>query len=403
MSRFAGGGHVRGAAAGLAALLAGCMVEFPSRTVGDAGASPGPSLDALVGQGQPGLQLDLGSGGADGFTGTGPRPPQDARLAADAAAGGAFVKPDAGRPDPDAAPTPDAAADAAPSPDAAGCRPAAGGETCDGRDEDCDGDIDEGARCGAFVQSHCRAWLVWANNAGPGPLSDTWGDCPGQPEDIDLWWHASSIGCNSTRADGRFRPVPLSGNVDSNDWLGVAFTCDSAAGPAAPWFQAQCRIFLGQADVVGRDVQPDDADSWAACPAANESVPGPLQCVGSGGDGRFHAMRLFGDVDGTDRLSIAFRCDAAAGAGAAEQRRAAAMTAAVRIFLTYTYWYPQEDGDGWDTWGDCPGADRDAVGDERCVSSARDGRFHAVSLDGIQYGNLDFDDTLGIGLLAADD
>jgi hypothetical protein len=388
--------------------LHGCLVEFPDRTAtADAGLGAGARFDALIGQGEAG---PVGGSSTDAFTGTGPRPPRDGRSEPADAAGGAFVKPDAGRPMLDDGLPGDAApivvppeVDVGPPPPPP---PPGGVETCDGVDENGDGQIDENAGCGRFIQSNCSAWLVWANgDASPGPVSDFWGGCPVLPEMVD-YLHTSSIGCTSTRSDGRFRPVtigPWGADLNDNDWLGVAFTCNPAAGPVAARLQAQCRVFLGQADVLGVDVQPDDADTWAACPEANESARGPVQCVGSGGDGRFHAMQLHGDVDYTDRFGIAFRCDAPPGANEAEQGWAQRMTAAVRVFFTFAYWFPPEDKDGWAEWGDCPRADLDAEGGERCVSSHRDGRFHALTMDGIPLGDVDFDDTLGIGLLAADE
>ncbi|MCK6570341.1 hypothetical protein L6V77_04430 [Myxococcota bacterium] len=394
------------AVAGACLASQGCLVEFPERAAtADADLGAVARLDALIGQGEAG---PVGGSSTDAFTGTGPRPPRDARSEPADAAGGAFVKPDAGRPMPDDGPATDAApivvppeADAGPPPP-----PPVGVETCDGVDENGDGEIDENAGCGRFIQSNCSAWLVWANGeVAPGPVTDFWSACPALPEAVG-YYHTASIGCNSTRPDGRFRPVtigPWGADLNDNDWLGVAFRCDPAAGPVAARLQAQCRVFLGQADFLGVDVQPDDADTWGACPAANESARGPLQCVGSGGDGRFHAMQLFGDVDYTDRFGIAFRCDAPPGASPAEQRWAGLMTAAVRVFFTYAYWFPPEDNNGWDVWGECPGADLDAEGDERCVSSGRDGRFHALTMDGIPLGDVDYDDTLGIALLAADE
>jgi len=393
------------AVAGACLASHGCLVEFPERAA-TAGADlgGGARFDALIGQGEAG---PVGGSSIDAFTGTGPRPPRDGRSEPADAAGGAFVKPDAGRPMADDGLPADAAPNIVPPEVDAGPPPPEGPETCDGVDENGDGEIDENAGCGRFIQSNCSAWLVWANgDASPGPISDFWSGCPFLPEVVD-YLHTSSIGCTSTRSDGRFRPLtigPWFGNLDDDDWLGVAFTCDPAAGPVAARLQAQCRFFLGQADLLGVDVQPDEADAWGECPLANQSQRGALQCVGSGGDGRFHAMQLYGDVDFTDRFGVAFRCEAPPGANAAEQRWADRMTAAVRLFFAYTHIYPLGDIDGWAEWGDCPGADLDATGNDRCVSTRGDGRFYALTMLGIPYdGDVDYDDTLGIALLAADE
>ena len=53
-------------------------------------------------------------------------------------------------------------------------------------------------------------------------------------------------------------------------------------------------------------------------------------------------------------------------------------------------------------WGECPGEDRDDVGNSRCVSSMRDGRFHAIHLGTWIDPNLNADDMLGVALLSAE-
>jgi hypothetical protein len=400
----------------LAGFALGCTVDMPSRgALGDAASledalraqtDRGPGLvdarptppdahafdahpaDARPSDARP-LFDDRGAGGGAGLPDTGP-------------AGGGFTKPDAGVLSDAVAPTDggsDAVGDArAPGPDAAPCPGVP--ETCNGVDDDCNGMVDDSAGCGGFIQANCRTWMVWSDGVVP-EVSPTWGNCPGAPEDLRLDAEQSPV-CNSTRGDAAFYSVPFAGDVDANDMLGVAFTCDPGAGPAAAWLQANCRVFLAQIDAVSTDVVPNDTETIAGCPAANQGAEGSLRCVGSGGDGQFHAMQLVGNVNDDDRFAIAFRCDGPAAEGDVGQQRAATMTAAVRVFLAYSAGLDFDDTSRSDTWGDCPGTDRDNRGDDRCVSSAQDGRFHAINVGVWWSENVDWDDQFGIAMIGAD-
>ncbi len=383
----------------------GCTVDMPSRgALGDA-AGPVDALRAQTDRGPAPADVqpapDARSGvdtGAGGDTGQAEAGTTGGAMATDAApTGGGFVKPDA-RAATDAV-SADAVADAAPpSPDAAPCPGVP--ETCNGVDDDCNAMIDDAAGCGGFIQANCRTWMVWSDGVQP-EVSPTWGNCPAAPDDVNIFEERSLV-CNSTHGDAGFYPVPFSGDVDGTDMLGVAFTCDANAGPAATWLQANCRVFLAQMDAVSTDAVPNDADTIAGCPAANSGLVGTTRCVGSGGDGLFHAMQLLGNVNDDDRFAIAFRCDAPPAEGEVGRQRAAAMTAAVRVFLAYMSGLDVSGESRFDRWGDCPGTDRDNDGDYRCVSSARDGRFHAMNVGTWWNGNVSWDDEFGVAMLSAD-
>ncbi len=405
----------------LVALAPGCTVDMPSRGEGAPDAESG-EVDALHGRSEAGLPVggeagdtgggvgaDPGAGGSTRDGGSAGRDTGAGGVATDALpTGGGFIKPDAHvTPIPDAGGAPPDAGPTTPPPDAAPPPPCVVPpegpvpETCNGLDDDCNGAIDDLARCGDFVAEHCRAWLVWADQAMPA-AGAVWGACPEQSEDYSPW-HDQNVVCNSSHGDGDFHPVPFAGNVDATDMLGVGLTCDPAAGPVSAWVQAHCRVYVGQVDVAGTDVLPDDTELWGGCPAANEGVDAVSRCVGSGGDGQFHAMSLAGDVNSDDRFAIAFRCEAPPGEGDAGAQRAAMHTAAVRVYLGFST-------DSWvrtvipyDTWGECPDADRDSEGDYRCVSTARDGRFHAVSLAARRDSDVDGDDMFSIAMRSAEE
>jgi hypothetical protein len=372
--------------AALCLLLAGCLTEFP-----DAAPEQGAAVDAQV------RALDRGVARIDGAT---PRPDaaaarRDAAPPVDAAPDAAppldaAPPPDAAPPvdaTPDAAPPPDATPDAAPPPDAA-CVP----EACNGRDDDCDGAADEDpGLCGEYVETHCEVWLAFAardQNAGEFP---TWGDCPGSARD-----NRGNHRCVGTRRDGLFRSIRLNGSgafgdVNGDAALAVRFVCsDESAPDLAAWVQTHCSVFLGYADV---DQGPDDSETWGPCPGVAASYDLPLPCVSTPASGAFHALRFTGDVDYNDDLGVAFRC-----VDDVQPARAAAVAASAEVFLalrrTLTILGDEKDGDA--EWGLCPGQSRDNDGDERCIGTFGDQRFHRLDL----AGDVDNLDVLGVGLRA---
>jgi hypothetical protein len=269
-----------------------------------------------------------------------------------------------------------AVCDAAPGP--------AGVETCNGLDDDCDGLVDPAPTCGAFLASRCRVWLGQADNGNLNvAVSDSFGDCPG--ESSDGW---GSVRCTSTRGDERFRSLDLSGDVNDDDRLGVAFTCGDAGAPAlAAYIQTHCAVYLGHAD---NNAGPADDAAWGPCPNGLNGELAGLRCTSSGYDGRFRPMALVGDVDENDDLAIAFVCR-----DAADPERARAMAASAEVILAWARNLPSAS-DGGAGWGDCPGQARDNGGDARCVSSAFDQLFHKIDLD----GDVDTFDKLGVSLRA---
>lgn len=287
--------------------------------------------------------------------------------------------PDARRSPPDAAPPPPPPLDAAPPPpDAA--QPSCVAETCNGADDDCDGQIDEEPVCGAFVQERCTLTLGWADGGrGPGGISPVWSTCPGQDRQM-----SGDVRCTRTRRDGRFVHLDLGGDVDDNDQLAVALQCDDAAQPAvAAWIEQHCALYLGHADNNGGRA---GGENWGACPPApwSDAVP---RCTSSGFDRNFRAMRLAGDVDGNDDLGLAWICR-----DPDQPQRALAAQAAVNVQLA---WSDDNGGapDGAADWGfACPGR----VNGRVCVATLGDGRFHQLDF----AGDVDDNDDLGLALKA---
>lgn len=307
--------------------------------------------------------------------------PVDMAIADDAAAVG-----DAQPPGIDAAPMP---ADAGPMPvDAApGCPMAP--EICNGRDEDCDGVVDEEAGCGRWIESHCRIGLGWADeNRGPAGPAASWWTCPPAERDMS----DGNVRCTMTRRDGRYVKLDLNGDVDGNDQLALSFDCTDAALPElADYAATHCAVFLGWAD---NNRGSDNAVVWGDCPQALQGG-GDLRCTSSGFDRQFRALTTGGDVDENDDLGIAFICR-----DPANQARAAALQASVQVELAWASGN-QGPADGAERWTDsCPAEERVQTGrifqSRHCTHSAGDGRFHKLNL----ARDIDSDDDLGIALKA---
>ena len=307
----------------------------------------------------------------------------DTAVAGDAVLSEDAGSPDAGPPDagpPDAGP-PDAGPPDAGPPDAGPCSPA--DETCNGVDDDCDGEVDEAAICGRFIETRCRVWLGWADNLeGPGQPSVAWGDCP--PDDREM---GGDNRCVATRSDGDFRTLNLKGDVDENDQFGIAFTCYDEERPGvASWIETHCAVFLGHADL---NQGPDNVETWGPCPAVVAGDNGAQRCTSSGFDGRFRPMTMVGNVNDDDDFGVAFICrDESA------QGRAAHVAASVEFFLGWEDLALIFNGNG--SWGDCPDESRDMRGSRRCIGTHGDERFHRLDIG----GPVDGFDQFGISLRA---
>jgi hypothetical protein len=153
-----------------------------------------------------------------------------------------------------------------------------------------------------WIETQCALFLGHADNGdGAAEGARAWGPCPAATDGVD-----GARRCTSTGFDRQFRPLDLSGNVDDNDDLGVAFLCRDAAAPdRAASVQAAVEVFFGQADE--NRGPPDGSPVWGACPAGVQPSSGEVRCIGTAGDGRFHRLRLEGDVDGNDDFGLALR------------------------------------------------------------------------------------------------
>ena len=216
------------------------------------------------------------------------------------------------------------------------CAPQNGGiEACNGSDDDCDGRTDEGTlnRCGG---------------CGPEPAEV----CNGQDDDCD-------------------------GQIDNQ-------------GACGPYVQSRCRLFLGWADL---DRGPVGASAnWHECPGSDGAYGDGIRCVGTRRDGQFTKLDLAGDVDGNDRLAVAFLCD-----DAAQPEVARWVETHCAVFLGYAD--NDRGAENVAAWGACPPAINSDVPGLRCTSSGFDRLFRKINLEGDVDGN----DELAVAFMCRDD
>jgi hypothetical protein len=265
-----------------------------------------------------------------------------------------------------------------------GCGPEPA-EACNGADDDCDGVVDNHGACGPYIQGACRWFVGWADeNRGPVGASNAWGECPFNADK----WYGDRLRCVGTRRDGLFMQLDLAGDVDGNDRLAFAFLCEDPGAPAlADYIQTHCAVYLGYSD---EDRGPDGTQSWGQCPPATNWDNDGLRCTSSGFDRAFRKINLEGDVDQNDDLAIAFKC-----VDAADPGRAAALQQSVALYMGWAD-SNRGPGDGAAGWGPCPGALAGEANGQRCTSTMGDGLFHRLDLGGDVNG----DDDLGFALRA---
>ncbi|MFN3199699.1 MAG: MopE-related protein [Bradymonadia bacterium] len=158
----------------------------------------------------------------------------------------------------------------------------------------------------AWFQNHCALYLGASSRDAGEALDGTeaWGPCPAAlaGEDGDLR-------CTSTGFDGQFRPMRLSGIIDYNDELAVAFICNDADYEArASGTASAVEVILGW-EYLGRLNDHDGQPTWGACPQVQppRDLPGSTLCASTQGDQQFHMINLSARSSADSELGIALR------------------------------------------------------------------------------------------------
>ncbi len=153
----------------------------------------------------------------------------------------------------------------------------------------------------AYIQSHCALFWGHADREQGPDGSPAWGPCPGV-----LNGDNGRLRCTSSGYDGDFRAFVTVGDVNDDDDFGFAWICRDPDDPArAAALQSAVAVYVGWAD--SERGPPDGSATWGPCPGAASGDRNNQRCVSTRGDGRFHRMRLGGDVNDDDQFGFALR------------------------------------------------------------------------------------------------
>ncbi|MEZ4469643.1 MAG: MopE-related protein [bacterium] len=174
-------------------------------------------------------------------------------------------------------------------------------EVCNELDDDCDGSVDEGGICAAYLLSACRVFLgqAIADAAPDTPFAD-WPGCDFNGEDVD-----GANRCVSTSGDQRMHTTVLNPAVGGSTFV-IRFDCQGEDPALDLWMRTHCGLGLA--------ITPNDANlggvDVGACPDAwPRGRGGDPRCVISSGDGLYHPLVLDGPAGWQTPLGLAFGCE----------------------------------------------------------------------------------------------
>ena len=277
-------------------------------------------------------------------------------------------------------------------------------ESCNFIDDDCDGVVDEGDTCADLLASNCELWLGWAdsNSLGNDPPWDTWGACPGNPEDPNIHEDTSSRACISTARDQKFHRLNFYGNVDNNDWLGIRWSCSTDESLSEEennvlgWAKTYCHVALAYTDYNRSSLPNLNADE--DCTFASTNNTAQPRCIKTPGNGQFAGIKLEGNVGNDDRFGLAFWCDPLVEIPNSQDTVENIMSR----LAVYLGLYSQRNNSECrkydvieDSWGWCPREEFKTGGKTRCTSTQENREFRTITPN----QNLDNCDQISVGLI----
>jgi hypothetical protein len=266
---------------------------------------------------------------------------------------------------------------------------------CNGIDDDCNGSIDEGV-CGPLIYNHCEARLGWwykedneTDNSVPNPPWRQWPPSMGQtaycPSDDDV--DEDEYSCDVARAGSGFQTITIEADpVTPRHWLGIGWACEPSATLSAAetaivtWAHTHCHIGLGYRDVFGRDQL--NALTPMRCP---QSSPYPgnreARCIQTQAMGGYSAIELEGEVNWDDIFGIVFYCD---GVSPPNEIDGTILSQNIQTNFQVFFGVDQRGNpynDGTNTWGSLPDDLVDDSNRVRGVGSRQDGAWSIFDLD----------------------
>jgi hypothetical protein len=277
-------------------------------------------------------------------------------------------------------------------------------ESCNGTDDDCDGEIDEDVSlgedtCYSTGRGVCRSEGRWICREGSPTCSamekmprgetcnDLDDDCNGIEDDVanlGASCTAGGNGCDETgvlRCDTRLGELVCSAVAQQpmrEICNGLDDNCDDVIdnqGACGSYIESHCQLFLGWSDL---DLLDSGLHlSVGGCPDMNRQGEGFVLCLGTEGQGRIRTLRLPSGwgTDHNDTMGFMFRCaDDDIGTAAAAQWIQAHCQA------TLAFAANERIDAVSDTWGPCPGQRDGIEGNRRCASTGPNEHFNLMSL-----------------------
>lgn len=196
-------------------------------------------------------------------------------------------------------------------------------ERCDGQDDDCDQVIDEGV-CGELIYQSCEARLAWWYHindeqmlTSPNPPWSQWPPlstasmtCP-----TTDFLNESTYSCDVTRAGSFFQMINIgTDNVGDRHWIGIGWSCEAdstltlAEQNVVDWAHQYCHLAIGYKDFWGVEIL--EALDPENCPqSAPKSEQFRARCAQTASTSTYSAIELEGRVNNDDNFSLAFYCE----------------------------------------------------------------------------------------------
>lgn len=294
-------------------------------------------------------------------------------------------------------------------------------ETCDGLDNDCDGEVDEGlqAVCEAEAAGLCARGSTtcvagdWSPCMAGTPQNEVCNglddNCDGTPDEAQLPNGAVACDCPQPDPDPDIciptvacvrqcdPGAPLSAQcarAPERHCDGVDDDCDGVTDDdrvCGETIETECRFMLGW---TTRNL-PVPSPEWGACEAESPVVEDDMSCNGSvPGDLASIPLPDGADIDEAgDRIGVAFRCDGGFLPDVDDYIRSHC-----RVYVgVATDAAPVADG--VESWGDCPRSPSAGGEEIACTSSTLDGAYNSIPVP----FDLTADTLLGVAFICEDD